>query len=370
MVARVSCWALVVGCVAGFGGPRQRVPPPPPPPPPPLAAPSRPERVALGATGVAWAAVGAKAFDVETSRRLVGALGVATATFEDNIREPAAGFLELTSPLFVLEGALLLALAGGVFDGRREDAARVGSSLALANVSALLAVAAAVASGATVADQGVVGVAVDLCFATAAVSLKAAGASGVDDVAGLLRADAVDVATDRPATLSEDGFYRTLATFYRGSTLVGILVGASFVFSPVNPIGVFSDETAATRCFRAVCGILIALVLCPAENILWRSTKAGDLGQDFARALNAAVALAAGLLVVDGRVQVETGSRAFAELVRTQPDSAIVQLVNAGDVGRSEVNTTAAFSVGLVVALFYLAQAIVPPDPKLPNSKE
>ena len=139
------------------------------------------------------------------------------------------------------------------------------------------------------------------------------------------------------------------------------LVGASFIFSPVNPIGIFETESAATHLFRAVCGIYIALVLCPAESLLWRCTKAGELDRATARALNGAVGLASGLLVVDGRVQVETGSKAFAELVNAQPDSLIVQMVNAGDVGRSETNTTAAFTVGLIVALFYLAQAAAPP---------
>ena len=40
--------------------------------------------------------------------------GLSTTTFEDNVREPAAGFLALYSPLGVLEGCLCLALAGAV----------------------------------------------------------------------------------------------------------------------------------------------------------------------------------------------------------------------------------------------------------------
>ena len=347
-------WLLA--SASAFGPRTQRRAPLPPPP----AASTMPVRVATGATGAAWVALGARTFDVESSRQLVGALGVATATFEDNIREPAAGFLELTSPVFVLEGALLVALAANVFEARPADAARVGASLALASAATLAGLAVATSSGAPVVDQGVVGPAVDLLFLTAAVAVKAVGASGVDDVAALLKGDAVDLATDRGESAG-GGFYRTLATFYRGSTLVGILVGASFIFSPVNPIGIFETESAATHLFRAVCGIYIALVLCPAESLLWRCTKAGELDRATARALNGAVGLASGLLVVDGRVQVETGSKAFAELVNAQPDSLIVQMVNAGDVGRSETNTTAAFTVGLIVALFYLAQAAAPP---------
>ena len=107
-----------------------------------------PERAALGGVGVSWVALGARTFDAAASREAVGALGVATATFEDNIREPAAGFLELTSPLFVLQGVLLLALAANVFASK--DAARVSSSIALASGTTLLALALAVVAGAPV----------------------------------------------------------------------------------------------------------------------------------------------------------------------------------------------------------------------------
>ena len=49
-----------------------------------------------------------------------------SATLEDRFREPAAGFLELTSPVFVLQGVLLAALAAELFAPK--DAARVGSA--------------------------------------------------------------------------------------------------------------------------------------------------------------------------------------------------------------------------------------------------
>ena len=83
---------------------------------PPASRLGNPERAALGGVGVSWVALGARTFDAANARDAVGALGVATATFEDNIREPAAGFLELTSPLFVLQGVLLLALSANVFE--------------------------------------------------------------------------------------------------------------------------------------------------------------------------------------------------------------------------------------------------------------
>ena len=117
---------------------------------------------------------------------------------------------------------------------------------------------------------------------------------------------------------------KTLATFYRGSCLVGILVGASFIFSPINPIGIFDTESPATHFFRALCGISIALVLAPAQSILWRAAKAGELTDNSSRALNAALGLASGLLVIDGRLQVEEGTRQFAAL---DPSSAIAKAV-------------------------------------------
>ncbi|CAH0378794.1 unnamed protein product [Pelagomonas calceolata] len=319
---------------------------------PPASRLGTPERAALGGVGAAWVALGARTFDAANAREAVGALGVATATFEDNIREPAAGFLELTSPLFVLQGVLLLALSANVFASK--DAARVSSSIALASATTLLALALAVVAGAPV-ENGFEFI-TDPLFITAAVALKAAG-STEEDAFELIRGDVVELATDGGSVAPEDGYGKTLATFYRGSCLVGILVGASFILSPINPIGIFDTESPATHFFRALCGISIALVLAPAQSILWRAAKAGELSANSSRALNAALGLASGLLVVDGRLQVEEGTRQFAQL---DPSSAIAKAVELGDVGRSVTNTDAAFSVGLVVALFYVAQAVAP----------
>ena len=44
----------------------------------------------------------------------------------------------------------------------------------------------------------------------------------------------------------------------------------------------------------------------------------------------------------------------------SQKDEQLAKAVELGDVGRSVTNTDAAFSVGLVVALFYVAQAVAP----------
>ena len=96
------------------------------------------------------------------------------------------------------------------------------------------------------------------------------------------------------------------------------------------------------------------------SNLLAKlAAKAGELSANSSRALNGALGLASGLLVIDGRVQVEEGTRQFAQL---DPSSAIAKAVELGDVGRSVTNTDAAFSVGLVVALFYIAQAVGPPS--------
>ena len=242
---------------------------------PPASRLKTPERAALGGVGVSWIALGARTFDAANARDAVGALGVATATFEDNIREPAAGFLELTSPLFVLQGVLLLALSANVFEAK--DAARVSSSIALASATTLLALALAVVAGAPV-ESGFEFI-TDPLFITAAVALKAAG-STEENAFELIRGDVVELATDS-GTTEEDGYARTLATFYRGSCLVGILVGASFIFSPINPIGIFDTGSPATHFFRALCGISIALVLAPAQSILWRAAKAGELAMRF-----------------------------------------------------------------------------------------
>ncbi|KAH8099146.1 hypothetical protein JL720_2126 [Aureococcus anophagefferens] len=78
----------------------------------------------------------------------------------------------------------------------------------------------------------------------------------------------------------------------------------------------------------------------------------------FERATTAASASAAPPSAASGSTRRESGARPRTMVWGART---IVQLVNAGDVGRSETNTTAAFTVGLIVALFYLAQAAAPP---------
>ena len=79
--------------------------------------------------------------------------GLATDTFEANLREPAAGFLEITSALFPLEGALLFALAGvGGLSMIQDDRARIGGAVSGVSAISLLTLASAITSGATVTD--------------------------------------------------------------------------------------------------------------------------------------------------------------------------------------------------------------------------
>ena len=58
--------------------------------------------------------------------------------------------------------------------------------------------------------------------------------------------------------------------------------------------------------------------------------------------------------------QVELGSQLYAAL---PADSPIIALVQSGDPSRPEANTTAAFSVGFLVACVYLFQAALNREP-------
>ena len=100
------------------------------------------------ASGAAWIALGARTFDAarRATRWARSASRPPRSRTTSASRPP--GFLELTSPLFVLQGVLLLALSANVFESK--DAARVSSSIALASGTTLLALALAVVAGAPV----------------------------------------------------------------------------------------------------------------------------------------------------------------------------------------------------------------------------
>lgn len=105
---------------------------------------------------------------------------------------------------------------------------------------------------------------------------------------------------------------------------------------------------------RQLTGVYILALLCPVQTALFRAARDGTLATKATRALNLVTGVAIGALVLDGRNQVDAGSRAFATLAANDPLRALVE---SGDGGRVSANTTAAFTVGFVVALVYLYQA-------------
>lgn len=340
------------------------------------------EAAALRASAASWIALTVAC--LTNSRPVVNdVFGLATATFEDNVREPAAGFLEITSALFPLEAALLLGLAATAatattatsskktaYDAGKKDAApaalilsrkdRARAGYALTGVSAgTLGALALVAgsSGMAVTDLTALATMVGLVSVSGLCGARALQA--VEDPLALYKADAADLFQGS----DEDGgdLGGLTSFFYRSSALASIVVGASFILSPVSPIALFEAESAATHLLRSGLGLYIVLLLAPIQAALYRAAKRGPsgLGEGPVPGLNVATGVACGLLVCDGRVQVDTGTAAFATL---QPGTEFYDAVTAalGDpyaVGRASTNTTAAFSVGLLVSFFYLYQA-------------
>ena len=82
-------------------------------PPAPTGVPA--DALALGTCAAGWAALCTQTLGVDRARSAVGgALGLAQRTFEDCVREPAGGFLDLTSVLSLLDIALLVILAASL----------------------------------------------------------------------------------------------------------------------------------------------------------------------------------------------------------------------------------------------------------------
>ena len=327
---------------------RSRAVTPKPTPPTPTGA---LEANALRVCAAGWAAIEtAQYLDPEAGSRgiVTSVFGLAQATFEDNIREPAAGFLSLTAPLVGLQAVLLLCLASSAALGvRAEDVSRLGTAQTLTSVFVLGTLGFAIATGMDVADPLVVGAVGSLASVTALVSSRSIGA--VDDPSGLIKSDLAEL-----VDLEKESAEPQLANFYRGSTLTGILVGSAFFFSPVSPIALFDAEAPATHMFRQDLGVYIVLLLCPVQAFLFRAARDGALGETFTRTVNTVTGIAIAALVLDGREQVDAGNRLFQAL---EPDSPLRALIMSGDVSRPQANTTAAFSVGFAVALVYLFQA-------------
>ena len=266
--------------------------------------------------------------------------------------------LEITAPLFPLEGVLLLALASSTIALSAEDRARVGGTLCFTSLGSLATFGLASASGLAVTNPVVYAVVV-LTAATAFLGSRAT--SAMAEPLALFKSDARGLvgqgadADGEGSRASAAAGPVSVSNFYRSSTITGLLVGAAFIFSPTSPIAVFETEAPATHLMRQDLGLYIVALLCPIQCALYRAARDGSLGEASTRALNTATGVAIALLVLDGKMQVDIGSELFKQL---PADSPLVALVaSAGDASRPEANTTAAFSVGFLVALVYLYQA-------------
>lgn len=290
-------------------------PPPAPPPAPPPMAPA--EQALLRVCAGAW--VAATPFALTNARPFVqDVFGLATSTFEDNLREPAAGLLEITSPLFPLEAALLFALAGAV-SVTEADRARIGAALASVSAVTLGNLVVAFASGLSVTPAGVPALAAGAALTAASGVAGVRASQSVDEPLELFKAKRIpqrrhssDVQRasyqvegplhnetskfamhtlgrigsapsphprSRPCAPQTDAVELlpfvevagresgggALSTFYRSSTLLGLVVGASFLVSPISPIGFFETEAAATHLFRQELGTYICFLLCPVQ---------------------------------------------------------------------------------------------------------
>jgi len=348
IVLLCMCVALSASALrVPFGKAKPTLPPPPPEPTAPWEAPLL---KAVAAPYFAYPAA------IVQSRAVIESVfGTPSSTFEDNLREPAAGFLALYSPLGVLEGCLCLALAGAVAL-EPEDRSRVGAALAGTSIATLGALALAFATGLDPANAPALAAFAALTATTGALGIRAAGS--VDDPIAMYKEDALEIipfgTEEKPSETEITSF------FYRSSTLTGILVGLSFLASPLSPIALFdTPEGPATHLMRQELGIYIVFLLAPIQAALFRAAKAGTLADATTRATNILTGLCCCLLVCDGRFQVEAGTAAFAAL---QPGSEFYDAVTAalGDpaaVGRAQTNTDAAFSVGFIVSCFYFYQA-------------
>ena len=113
--------------------PRQSMPPPEP-------EPSPTEANALRATAALWLALVPPSY-TNPQPIIETVFGLPSTSFEDRLKEPAGGFLEITSPLFVLEAGLLFALAGSLSatasNLSAKDRSRVGAAVHISSGGAL-----------------------------------------------------------------------------------------------------------------------------------------------------------------------------------------------------------------------------------------
>ena len=127
------------------------------------------------------------------------------------------------------------------------------------NISpALVLVGAALATGLAVTNTAAFGAITALVCASGLAGMRAIGA--IDEPLKLFRSDAAALLPFGGGAIegapesggANGGGGDTISSFYRSSTLLGLVVGASFLVSPVSPIGLFESEAPVTHFFRQV----------------------------------------------------------------------------------------------------------------------
>ena len=189
-----------------------------------------------------------------------------------------------------------------------EDRSRAGAALAGTRGASAAAIAYAFATGLTVANPAAFGAFAALVAATGLLGARAVPA--VDDPLGLYQSDAAELVPfvgERAESADE-----LTSLFYRSSSIVGVIVGLSFLASPVSPIALFdTPEGPATHLLRQELGVFIVFLLAPVQAALFRAARGGTLAD--VKLVNVVTGLCCGLLVSNGRYQTMQGA-AFATL--------------------------------------------------------
>ena len=117
---------------------------------------------------------------------------------------------------------------------------------------------AALATGLAVTNTAAFGAITALVCASGLAGVRAIGA--IDEPLKLFRSDAAALLPFGGGAIegapesggANGGGGDTISSFYRSSTLLGLVLGASFLVSPVSPIGLFESEAPVTHFFRQV----------------------------------------------------------------------------------------------------------------------
>ena len=304
--------------------------------PPPAECVDKLDRGLLRACALSWAAVAIPLL-LDPSAVALDVFGLdVSGTF--GVEQPAAGFFQLAATLMPLESVLLLALASANLNVG--EARSVSAAVALAGAGIIGTCTAAAATGLTVTDP----------YAGASV-LALSAVSAATAMRPLLRERSVSelaelYAEDARTLLGGGEGGGSLATFYRGSAIASVVVGAAFALSPVSPLAVYEAELPVTYLGRAAFGVYLGGLLAPVQFALYQSAASARLGAQSPRLLNVACAAAIVLLDGCGNAQVRV-QEALVSGVEGLPDTF-----------RFEANTTAAFYSALLVAIVYLVQGL------------